>query len=373
MSHSKSPQPSPADAAASEFPSVPPADELASDFGRPAPPTLDSRIEREIERSERASAALMATRAMARAAFTDSQLAAEDAEARAEHADDDVDTSGWTRTEYVAFDPTPQDEAPRSLMGGSFNPGIASQHGRQYPSASIANSPIKTRSGAQARFAQESRQAPRGDRLASATPKAEPAQSGAHYDKPAVIPMLAPAATPPVAARPPAPVRVRASEPAKFVLAAALGAAVVLVGGTLAWNSGLLSRTGPNNAALVTPAVAAQAEAARRRSEAQDIPIAPAAGVPTQRSDAEVDAALAAAARAAAVPTASVRAASPPRVVAPLPANTAPAASSTQRAAPLSKESVAEAIAKAQARADRFLATDHGNNAAAPPAASSAE
>ncbi|MCK9685990.1 hypothetical protein [Scleromatobacter humisilvae] len=370
MSHSKAPRPSPGDAAASEFPSVPPADELASDFGRPAPPTLDSRIEREIERSERASAALMATRAMARAAFTDSQLAAEDAEARAEHADDDVDTSGWTRTEYVAFDPTPQDDAPRNLVGGSFNPGIASQHGRQYPSASIANSPIKTRSGAQARFAQESRQAPRSDRVASPTPKSEPVLSGAHYDKPAVIPMLAPSAAPAVAARPPARMRARSSEPAKFVLAAALGAAVVLAGGALAWKSGLLSGTSPSNAALVTPAVAAQAEAARVRSEAQDVPVAAPAGLPPQRSDAEVDAALAAAARAAAVPTASVRAASPARVAVPLPPGAAPAASTAQRSAPLSKESVADAIAKAQARADRFLST---GSKAGPAAASAPE
>ena len=345
MSHSNPPRPSRADAVESDFPSLPPADDPPSDFGRPAPPTLDSRIEREIERSERASAALMATRAMARAAFTDSQLAAEEA-AHADDPDHDFDAGGWTRTEYVAFDPTPQPEPPRNLVGGSFNPGIASQHGRQYPGASITTSPIKTRSGAQARFAHESRQAPRSDRAAGAVARPEPElpPSGAHYDKPAVIPMLAPATAPPAAARPPAPARGRASEPARFVLAAALGAAVVLAVGALAWKSGLMARGNPDNAAPATPAVAPPAEAARIRSEVQDIPAAPA-----PRSDAEVDAALAAAARAAAVPTASVRAASP-RLMAP--------AAPASHAAPVAKESVSEAIARAQARADRFLAPE---------------
>ena len=361
MSHSNPPRPSRADAVESDFPSLPPADDPPSDFGRPAPPTLDSRIEREIERSERASAALMATRAMARAAFTDSQLAAEES-AHADDADHDFDAGGWTRTEYVAFDPTPQPEPPRNLVGGSFNPGIASQHGRQYPSASITSSPIRTRSGAQARFAQESRQAPRSDRGAGPVPRPEPESvpPGAQYDKPAVIPVLAPVTPPRTPVVPPVPVRARASEPAKFALAAALGAAVVLAGGALAWKTGLLARDNPSNAALVTPAVATQAEAARVRSEAQDIPVAPAAGVPAPRSDADVDAALAAAARAAAVPTASVRAASP-RTAPPVPA-TAPHAASVAR------ESVSEAIARAQARADRFLAPD-----AAPAAASQAK
>ena len=347
MSQPNRPQPSPADAVESDFPSLPPADDLSSDFGRPAPPTLDARIEREIERSERASAALMATRAMARAAFTDSQLAAEEA-ARADNPDSDFEAGGWTRTEYVAFDPTPQAESPRNLIGGSFNPGIASQHGRQYPGASITTSPIKTRSGAQARFAHESRQAPRSDRGAGAgavtRPEPELPPSGAHYDKPAVVPMLAPATTPPAAAKSPAPVRVRASEPAKFALVVALGAAVVLAVGVLAWKSGLMARGNPDNGAPVVPAVVTPAEAARVRSEAQDIPAAPA-----PRSDAEVDAALAAAARAAAVPTASVRAASP-HLMAP--------AAPASHASPVAKESVSDAIARAQARADRFLAPE---------------
>lgn len=304
----------------------------------------------------------MATRAMARAAFTDSQLAAEEA-ARTDNPDSDFEAGGWTRTEYVAFDPTPQAESPRHLVGGSFNPGIASQHGRQYPGASITTSPIKTRSGAQARFALESRQAPRSERGAGAIARPEPefVPSGAHYDKPAVVPMLAPAIAPRAAARPPAPVRARTNETTKFVLAAALGAAVVLAAGALAWKSGLLSRGNPNNAALVTPEVATQAEAARVRSEAQDIPAAPAAAaaMPAPRSDAEVDAALAAAARAAAVPTASVRAASP-RIV-------PPAAPPASHAAPVARQSVSEAIARAQARADRFLAPEAAPAAASEP------
>ena len=139
----------------------------------------------------------------------------------------------------------------------------------------------------------------------------------------------------------------------------------MLIGGGVAWKAGMLSRNTPSNAALVTPAVAAQAEAARVLSAAQqDIPIAPAAGVPARRSDEEVDAALAAAARAAAVPAASVRAAGPlargRAAAAPLtPLAAAPAASPTAaQHAPARQGSVAEAIANAQARADRFLATE---------------
>jgi hypothetical protein len=171
-----------------------------------------------------------------------------------------------------------------------------------------------------------------------------------HYEKPAVIPMLAPLPKAAVAAKARATVRSRTSEPAKLVLAAALGAAMVLAGGGLAWNAGLLSR-GPGDVALVTPAVAAQAEAARLLSQERDIAIAPAAGLSSQRSDEEVDAALAAAARAAAVPADSVRAA------APAPASAAtPVRASMPRRAALRPQAVDEAVAKARARADRFLA-----------------
>src|SRR6202012_3690843 len=55
-----------------------PRQHSAPDAARSAPPSPYSPIDREIERSERASAALAATRALARASFTDSQLAAED-------------------------------------------------------------------------------------------------------------------------------------------------------------------------------------------------------------------------------------------------------------------------------------------------------
>ena len=371
MSPSVPRQQSAPDAARSESPSTPPADRPLPDF-QPHTPSPYSPIDREIERSERASAALAATRALARASFTDSELAAENVAGSA--ADDhDIDTSAWVRTEYAALDQPPhppQDAAtPRNLVGGSFNPGIASLHGRAFPSASIAHAPIKTRSGAEARFLRESRHAPRPERGVGGAARSELSlsASAAHYDKPAVVPMLAPAMAPagarsPTQGAPRTPAGARAVEPVKFLLAAGLGAVVVLMAGGVAWKAGLLSRTSPSNAALITPEVAAQAEAARVQSAAQqEIPITPAAGVPTRRSDAEVDAALAAAARAAAVPAASVRAAWPSRVtralppVTPLAAAPANASTATQHA-PAHKDSVAEAIANAQARADRFLA-----------------
>ena len=356
-------QPSTQDAARSDAPSTPPPERRLPEF-QPHTPSPYPPIDREIERSERASAALAAARALARASFTDSELAADDA-AGGRH---DFETGSWTRTEFAPLDHAvrPQDDeraaAPRNLLGGTFNPGIAAQHGRQFPGASIAHTPIRTRSGAQARFAQESRHAPRGERPASAMPRSEPAASGAAYDKPAVIPMLVPAAKAPVRAQPRAPGRPKAGEPGRIVLGAVLGMALVSIGGGFAWKAGLLSHNNPDNTAMVTPAVAAQAEAARVLSAAPEIPIAPAAGVPARRSDEEVDAALAAAARAAAVPAASVRAAAPARVAHPLAPGAAP--SSALRNAPGANAGVAAAIANAQARADRFLATDNGGSAA---------
>ena len=347
------------------------------------PHSPHSPIEREIERSERASAALAATRALARASFTDSQLAADDAAGN----DNDIDTTGWIRTEYAALDHTvrnaqaeEQAAAPRNLIGGSFNPGIASQQGRAFPGASLAHEAIKTRTGAQARFRQEARQTPRG------TTRAEQAAAGGQggYVKPPVMPLLAPKA--PARTRATAPVRARAAahsgETFKFVLAAGFGAVIVLLGGAVAWKAGFLSRNGAANTQVITAQVAAQAEAARVLSApAQEVAIAPAAGPTPVRSSAEVDAALAAAARAAAVPVASVHAAGPSRSVhAPAPAASlaavappaapalaAPAATVSPRATVKPKESVAEAIAHAQARADSFLST--GTVAPAPGAA----
>ena len=380
MSHSVPRQQSAPDAAPSASPSTPSADRPLPDF-QPHTPSPYSPIDREIERSERASAALAATRALARASFTDSELAAENVAGSA--ADDhDIDTSGWIRTEYAALDQParpPQDTTtPRNLVGGTFNPGIASLNGRAFPSASIAHTPIKTRSGAEARFLRESRHAPRPERAVGGAARSELSlsPSTAHYDKPAVIPMLAPA-TASAGARSPAqgttraPAGARAVEPVKFLFAVSLGAVIVLMAGGVAWKAGMLSRTTPSNAALITPEVAAQAEAARVQSAAQqEIPIAPAAGVPTRRSDAEVDAALAAAARAAAVPAASVRAAGPSRVTrAPAPVTPPTNTPTAAQHAPAHKESVAEAIANAQARADRFLAPDANAPAPATPEA----
>ena len=371
MSQPVPPPPSAQDALRSDPPPTSRTDRPLPDF-QPNTPSPHSPIEREIERSERASAALAAARALARASFTDSELAADDA---GQH---DFETGSWTRTEYAPLDHAVRPHGgdapaamPRNLLGGSFNPGIAAQHGRQFPGASIAHAPIKTRSGAQARFAQESRHAPRADRATTAMPPAAHQPPAARYDKPAVIPMLAPPAMAPVAARARVPAHRKAGEPLKLVLAAVLGAGIVLVGGGVAWNAGLLSHH-PDSLAIVTPAVAAQAEAARVLSAARDIPMAPAAGVPSRRSDAEVDAALAAAARAAAVPAASVRAAGPAYMARPLqPATAAPAASPAAHTAPRGKDDIVGAIAKAQARSDRFLLP--GNGSSAPSATTAAE
>ena len=383
MSHPVPPQPSRVDAARSDAASTPSVVRPLPEFlPHVPPPGPHSPIEREIERSERASAALAATRALARAAFTDSQLAADDAAGV-----DDIDTSGWIRTEYAALDhpvrhpqdDAAQDAATRNLVGGSFNPGIASLQGRTYPGASPGHAPIRTRTGAQARFLHESRQTPRPERGAGATLHMQ-AASPAHYDKPAVMPMLAPATAPASAKRPPAAAsrgRAGAGEPIGFLLAAGLGAAVVLIGGGVAWKAGWLSRNNASNASLVTPQVAAQAEAARLLSaQPREIAVAPAAGATPVRTSEEVDAALAAAARAAAVPVASVHAAGPTHVVRPLAPVTVPVAvapvpaaprPAPQRAPVKGKDSVADAIAHAQARADNFLGSDAG--VAAPAAA----
>ena len=386
MSHPVPPQPSRVDAARSDAASTPPVVRPLPEFlPHVPPPGPHSPIEREIERSERASAALAATRALARAAFTDSQLAADDAA-----GEDDIDASGWIRTEYAALDHPvrqPQDDAAqeaamRNLVGGSFNPGIASMQGRAFPGASPGHAPIKTRTGAQARFLHEARQTPRPERGTGTTLHMQ-AASPARYDKPAVMPMLAPATAPASArASSAAASRARAragagsGEPIRFLLAAGLGAAVVLIGGGVAWKGGWLSRNNASNASLVTARVAAQAEAARVLSaEPKEIAIAPAAGAAPVRTSEEVGAALAAAARAAAVPVASVHAAGPSRVAPPVSPVTAPVAvasaampAAPQRAPVKGKDSVTDAIAHAQARADNFLGSGAAVAAPAAPA-----
>jgi len=341
---------------------------VAHDPGIAAPPAQSS-IEREIARSERASAALAATRALARAAFTDSQLAAEDAAATAaEDAEDALDTE-WVRTEYVALEQTlpPDDDArrdaaPRHLAGGSFNPGIAAQQGRAFPGASMADASPKTRTGAQAQFHHEARQAPRAEPA--------PAPTG-HPARPVVTPSQAAA---PSRAKAPARAPVRGG--LRFLLAAGLGGAVVLGGGGLAWRAGLLSHgEPPATAAATTPAaaatpiaipavVAAQAEAARLLSSqaTQEIPVTPAAGTTSPRGEAQADAAP----DTAAVP--AVRAVDPASTLRPpAPATVAPAAASTPAPALHGKASVAAAIADAQARADRFLSSDQGGTSAPAP------
>jgi hypothetical protein len=336
MSHPVPGQPSPAGAARADVPSTPPS-------GRPLPefpllgPSPYSPIDREIERSQRASAALAATRALARASFTDSQLAADDAASRADD-DGEADAPPWVRTEYAALDhavrPSADDDASRHLLGGSFDPGIASQHGRAFPTASITHGPIRTRTGAQARFLQESRQTPRPERPATPLPPAHAA--GARDGRS-------------VASKPP---RTHgAGEPMKFLLAVGLGSMLALIGGGVAWKVGVLSRNAPVDASVARVPAAAQ----------PPIEIAPAAGVAPTRSSAELDAALAAAARAAAVPAASVRAAGPAPGIRSIPAA---ATQAPQRAATPVKDGVAAAIANAQSRSDKFLSSQ---DSAAPP------
>jgi len=169
--------------------------------------------------------------------------------------------------------------------------------------------------------------------------------------------------------------RRRNSETTRFVVAMGVGALAMLMAGGLAWKAGWLAHDTPDNPALVTARVAAQAEAARVLSSAQqEIAVTPAAGTAPHRTDEEINAALAAAARAAAVPVASVHAAAPARAIAPtapvtlavastapIAAPAAPAASAVGAAPPRvpvkGKDSVAAAIANAQARADSFLAS----------------
>jgi len=338
---------------------------VAHDTGSQPPP--QSSIEQEIARSERASAALAATRALARAAFTDSQLAADDAAAAAgeDAAQDAIDTE-WVRTEYVALEHTlpPDDEArrdgpPRQLVGGSFNPGIASQQGRTYPGASMADASLKTRTGAQAQFHHEARHAPRAEAL--------PATG--HPARPVVTPAQAAAPS-----RPHAVARAPRRDGLRFLLAAGLGGVVVLAGGGLAWRAGLLSHDAapaPVTAATTpTPAaVAAQAEAARVLSPVapQEITVTPAAGPTPPPTSADVDAVLSAAARAAAAPAASVPAAGPAPATRPQ-RDAAPLPASAAMPAVHGKADVAAAIANAQAKADRFLSSGRGAEAAAPAA-----
>jgi hypothetical protein len=157
---------------------------------------------------------------------------------------------------------------------------------------------------------------------------------------------------------------------------------VALIGGGVAWKSGWLSHREAGAAPLVAAQPATQAVAAPATPAAPpEITLAPpAAGTSFTRTTAEVDAALAAAVRAADVPRASVQAAGPSLVARPLPAapaalavapraGVAPAAMATPttaRPTTLGKDGVAAAIAHAQARADSFLANGSAPSGAAP-------
>jgi len=378
------------DAARGDSPSALPADRPLPPFPQHAGAAQPhSPIEREIERSERALAALAAARALARASSNDSQL-------EPDAADGDIDTANWVRTEYASLDQSvrsPQEQvphtgAPRNLVGGSFNPGIGGDQPRAFSGASVSQTPIRTSGGAQARFQHESRHARRADRPGTIAPSRLDLSAGggtARYDKPAVIPMLVNPVEAPGARAPAAPARVarRAapSETTRFVVAMGVGALAMLMAGGLAWQAGWLAHDTPDNPALVTARVAAQAEAARVAAQAEaarvlssaqpEIAVTPAAGAAPHRTDEEIDAALAAAARAAAMPVASVQAAAPARTVAPAApvtlavASTSPGAATvappvgtaSPRAAAKGKDGVAAAIASAQARADNFLAS----------------
>jgi hypothetical protein len=380
MSQSVPRQHFPTEAARGDAPSTPHADRPPAEFPQHVvAPRAHSPIEREIERSERASAALAAARALARASFTDSELAADD---EAQSAGGDDNRPDWVRTEYAGLDqsvrvpqePVPHGGAPRNLVGGSFNPGIEGPAARSYAAAPMAHSPIETRAGAHARFLHESRQAPRGERPGAPVPSRLDLSAGGagHYDKPAVVPMLAAPVAAPVARAPAGAVpgarggpRRSSGGTVKFAVGAGVGVLAVLLAGGAAWQAGWLSRSALSTPAIVTAQVAAQAEAARLlAAPPQEIGVEPAAGTPVHRTEAEVDAALAAAARAAAVPMASVEAAGPARAIPPAPtpvAATSLAAlpahgpSAAARTVQQSKEGVAAAIAKAQARADNFL------------------
>ena len=240
-----------------------------------------SPIEREIERSERASAALAAARALARASFTDSQLAADDAA-----ADGDIDTAELdphrVRARWISRAHRPQDDAraaaPRNLVGGSFNPGIASQHGARVPGRLDRRTRRSRPAPARRRASRRSRATRRAPNAARAPRRPTPA-SVARYDKPAVVPMLAPSRWRPRAG---AGRRrgARRVEPANtFVAGGGLGAVVVLVGGGVAWKAGLLSHAAPTTPPSSRPRSPRRprrrACCRRRRSE---IAITPAAG-----------------------------------------------------------------------------------------------
>ena len=372
-------------------------DEQSAPDAQPHRPEPVSPIDREIARSQRASAALAASAAVARASFTDSQLEAEAAAAAA--GEGDIDTSAWVRTEYAAldhsiappaaFDVPPGRPSAHNPVAGTFDPGLVALSARTFGTAGARMGvPIRTRGGAQARFRQESRLTPRSEPIATSAARIERQLEASHsrYDKAEVMPLLATPAPQPVAhaagrAALPSAVAARGNDTAKLLLSAGLGVVVAVMIGGVAWKQGLLTSGGsPTDSAVVTANVARQAEAARSVGAAvQQLAVAPpAAGVqPAQVADApapvvaprtsanDVDAILAAAARVAPVGRTPAQA---PVVAAarPIPPTAAPVAPqaapviaapsvAAQRETARSREAVSQAVAHAQERADSFL------------------
>jgi cytoskeletal protein RodZ len=230
----------------------------------------------------------------------------------------------------------------------------------------MADVPSKTRTGAQVHLRPELRQAPRGARPGDAAAPRGSTHRAEPDGKPGMAPMRAAASAAP--SRAAAPARVPARSGLKYLLAAGLGAVVVLAGGGLAWKArqaspavaaGTVPRTVPAPPVATTvPAPAhdqAQADSARAPTPAQpEIPVAPAAAAAPTGPDAPIDAAPAADARMAPLPSDAASAAEPSPVAHPQPAA---AGLSAQAAAPHRKVDVAAAIANAQAKAERFLSS----------------
>jgi len=359
-----------------------------------------SQIEREIARSERASAALAAVAALARAS------SGPDAEA-AETIAVDLGSDAWSRTEYAPFDTLPAAErgpagAPAGACAGAPDaPGLRVVDRRKKPR------PPKPGDSLLGAF-DAAPVAPMPAFPAPPVASARPARASAAASRPADDSGFGPssgyslphadsrlgAASQLEPAAPLSASRARSGDTSRLLMAGMAGAAAVLVAGA-AWKYGAdpggflpaPSRAVPVERVAVpvappvapvaepavpgaNPAALADADAQTRRALAQsrgEIPLAaPAAGIDpaaAARNDAVAEA-LAAAARVLAVSRTHLAAlpAEPVHTPAPVAAVAMPARGA--RAVPEQKVNVAAAVAQAQARADRFLGV--GGAAAAP-------